>query len=466
LYNYKNGSLQISGEVKRQNWYPWVMKLLPLLPENPGQVVRDAARAVKRTANLMIQRVTAETLNILLGLPGMEVIEYALEGQGEQEVIHIFCRHKHAMAVCPHCGQISETVHEQEERCIRHLDIWGKATYLHFPSRRFRCKHCKKPFTESLSWVESKRRESTAYELHVYEQCKHTDQAAVAEREGLHPETVKGIFVRWAKRAEKNCEPLSVHCLGVDEISLRKGHQQFALVLSDLERHCVLAILPERSQKAFEAWLDALQEDERQAIRLVSMDMWGPYRGVVRSKLPHAQIVADRFHVTKQLNDALAKIRRRLQSKADPTSYELLKGIRWILVRRRAELKPEEEAKLQKALEAFPELRTAYLLKERFVAIADKIQDRSQAERFLRAWVYEAQASGLAQLVKFSQTLLHWWNEFLNYFNEGFTSAVVEGLNNAIRGVIRRAYGYHVFEHFRLHVLVNHGNLHAPSPLI
>ncbi|MCX6058834.1 MAG: transposase [Chloroflexi bacterium] len=60
----------------------------------------------------------------------------------------------------------------------------------------------------------------------------------------------------------------------------------------------------------------------------------------------------------------------------------------------------------------------------------------------------------------------HWWQEFLNYFNEGFTSAVVEGLNNAIRGTTRRAYGYHVFEHFRLYVLVEHGNLSAPYPQI
>lgn len=441
------------------------MKMLPLLPSSPEKVVRDAARAVKRTANLMIQKVTVETFNVLLGLPGMVVTEYALERQGAQEVLHLFCQHEHEVAICPSCGQVSDALHEQEERAIRHLDIWGKATYVHFPSRRFKCKQCKKPFTESLAWVESKRRESTAYELHVYEQCKHTDQAAVAEREGLHPETVKGIFQRWARRAEKRRVHILVRCLGVDEISLRKGHKQFALVLSDLERHYVIAILPERSQKAFEAWLGALSEAERRAIRLVAMDMWGPYRGVVRSKLSHAEIVADRFHVMKQLNDALGKIRRRLQA-SDPASYELLKGIRWILVRRRADLKPEEEAKLQAALDAFPELRTAYLLKERFVAIADKIQDRAQAERFLRAWVYEAQASGLVQLVKFTQTLQHWWEEFLNYFNEGVTSAVVEGLNNAIRGTIRRAYGYHRFEHFRLHVLVEHGNLPAPYPLI
>jgi transposase len=237
-------------------------------------------------------------------------------------------------------------------------------------------------------------------------------------------------------------------------------------VLTDLERHCVIAVLAVRSQTAFEAWLAGLSEAERKAIRLVAMDMWGPYRGVVEAKLPQAEIVADRFHVMKHLNEAIAKIRCRLQAKADPATYDLLKGLRWILVRNRADLKPDEEAKLQLALAAFPELRTAYLLKERFATIANKIKNRTQAERFLRAWVYEAQASGSAQLVKFTQTLLHWWNQFLNYFNAGFTSSVVEGLNNAICGTIRRAFGYHVFEHFRLHVMVEHGNWPHPLPQI
>jgi len=101
------------------------------------KVGRDAARAVKRTVNLMIQRVTAETLNFVLGLPGTVVTEYALERQGGQEVLHIFCQHEHEVGICPRCGQISDALHEEEERCIRHLDIWGKAAYMYFPSRRF-----------------------------------------------------------------------------------------------------------------------------------------------------------------------------------------------------------------------------------------------------------------------------------------------------------------------------------------
>jgi len=187
-------------------------------------------------------------------------------------------------------------------------------------------------------------------------------------------------------------------------------------------------MLAERSQAALTHWLDGLGEAKRKAMRVVAMDMWGPYRGVVTAKLPQAEIVADRFHVTKQLNTAMAKIRCTLQAQADKAGYDLLKGTRWLLVRPRPALTPEEEAKLQAVLAAFPELRTAYLLKEKSRTIADKIKDRPRAERFLRAWVYAAQASGLPQLLKFTQTLTNWWEEFLNYFNQGVTSASYKSL--------------------------------------
>lgn len=436
--------------------------ILMLAP--PARMIRDAARATKRVAGLVVQKVTAWTLTELLGLQGLVVTKYAMEKQGDVEVLHLFCGREHEVAVCPQCARIATTVHDSEERCVRHLDIWGKVTFVHFPARRFYCDKCQKPFTEGLTWVEEKRRQTQAFELYIYERCKQADKASVAASEHLHPETVKAIFKRWAKRAESQHRRPYVRWLGVDEISLKKGHKQFALVLSDLERHCVIAVLPERSQKAFEQWLDGLSAEERKAIRVVAMDMWGPYRGVVQAKLSHAEIVADRFHVVKQLNDRITQLRRAIQAKADDQTRQVLKGTHWILIKNRDELKPDEEAKLQAVLAISPELRTAYLLKEEFRTICEKIRDRDRAERFLRAWTLRAQASGISQLCKFVQTLRNWWKEFLNYFNKRVTSGVVEGLNRAIRAIIRRACGYHIFEHFRLQVLVEHGGLDAPSP--
>jgi len=249
-----------------------------------------------------------------------------------------------------------------------------------------------------------------------------------------------------------------VRVLGVDEISLRKGHKQYALVLSDLERHRVIAVLPNRRKATFEAWLEQLSPAEQRAIKTVSMDMWEPYRQAVKHCLPHAEIVADRFHVMKQLNRRLDQLRRSLQRKAkrnsDERLYQALKGSRWVLLKNRRELNAEQETQLREILAASDELRTIYLLREEFRTICDTIHERARATRFLSAWAWKAMATGSTYLEKFVRTLRNWWHEFLNYFNAGVTQGFVEGINHAIRDIIRRAFGYRNFGNFRLQVLV------------
>ncbi len=245
--------------------------------------------------------------------------------------------------------------------------------------------------------------------------------------------------------------------LGVDELSVRKGHQQYALVLTDLERRCVLEVLDNRLQETFEGWLADLSKQQQRAIKVVSMDMWNPYRYAVMRKLPKAEIVADRFHVVKQLNHQLNLLRRKLQRQADEQLGEILKGCRWTLLKNRANLKAQEEEKLTLILAACPELRSVYLLKEEFRTICNKIKDKKQAERFLRVWCYKAEATGSRYLGKFVRTLRNWWTEFLNYFDEGITQGFVEGTNRAIRGIINRAFGFRDFANFRLQVLLEHG---------
>jgi transposase len=127
------------------------------------------------------------------------------------------------------------------------------------------------------------------------------------------------------------------------------------------------------------------------------------------------------------------------------------------LVKNRDELKPEEEARLMEVLAASPELRTAYLLKEEFRTIFEKINDPRQAERFLRAWIWKANRTGDRYLAKFVNTLRNWWTEILKYFGERVTNGFMEGMNRAIRAIIGRAYGYRNFDNFRLQVLAQHG---------
>jgi len=429
-----------------------------LLDAPKKKIVNDASRATSRVADLDIKAVTPETLTDLLGLPGMRVVEFAIEEQDEQKYLHLFCEHCHEVAICPRCGQVTAGAYDRKDRSVRHLDIWGMQTIVHFPQRRFECTVCGKPFTELLVWMDPKRRQTRAFEQYIYE-CIHKRKMTrkqVALQEGLHEETVLGIFKKWAKQTVRQSKRQQVRVLGIDEIHL--GHKEYALVLSDIERRRVIAVLPNRLKATLEQWLDELSEEERRAIKVVSMDMWEPYRQAVRHKLPWAGIVADRFHVMKQLNHQLDLLRRNLRKNGNEELTELLKNSRWILLKNRRDLKPEEEAKLQRILEASGELRTVYLLKEEFRTICEKIKDRKRANRFLRSWVWRAEASGSRYLKRFVKTLRNWWQEFLNYFEGGVTQGFVEGINRAIRGIINRAYGFHKFEHFRLQVLVECGD--------
>lgn len=427
---------------------------------NAPPIPKDASKAVKRVSPDFGKIITPETLTELLSLPNMLVSGFFLEKEENNEHLHLFCEHQYQIAICPCCQIASEALYEKKKkRSVRHLDVWGKRTIIHFNPRRFECDVCGKPFTQQLDWLEPKRRQTIPFENYIYQRVLKTPRKHVALQEGLSESTVLKIFKQQAKRATRtnSDRDQKIRVLGVDEISLRKGHKQYALVISDLERRCVVAILENRLKDTFEKWLDALPEDELKAIKVVSMDMWEPYRQAVRTKLPWADIVADRFHVVKQLNRQLNLLRRKVQREADKELAELLKGCRWILLKPRRNLSAKEEAKLQKILDDCPELRTIYLLKENFRTIGDKIKDKKRAERFLKVWVYEARATGIRYLKKFAKTLQNWWEEFLNYFDEGITQGFVEGTNRAIRGIINRAFGFRNFENFRLQVLAEHG---------
>tara|TARA_B100000315_G_C14518391_1_gene560317 strand:- start:16 stop:1305 length:1290 start_codon:yes stop_codon:yes gene_type:complete len=425
-------------------------------------MVREGAPSSEPLIQEGAQRINEKTLDLLLDLPEFSATHFKLESKGEEQILHLYCKHNHHFSVCPRCQRISESVHDSKPRWVRDFNSGKWRVMLHFMSRRFDCEQCALPFTEVLASIDLHRRQTLRFEEYIYKRCLSSTRKAVACEEWLDQDAVKEIFKRWAKKKLKNQERLMTRVLGIDEITLKKNHKQYALVISDLERRCVLAVLPDREQESLKEWLEALSPAQRKAIKVASIDMWQPYRAVVAAELPHADIVADRFHVMKQLNDRLTQLRRAIQRKADEATREILKGSRWLLVKNRNELKPDEEKRLLEVLDASPELRTAYLLKEEFHAIFDKINDRQQAERFLNAWICKALQTGDRYLAKFVNTLHNWWKEILNYFGERITNGFVEGMNRAIRAIINRAYGYRNFLNFRLQVLAQHG----PDPPI
>lgn len=299
-----------------------------------------------------------------------------------------------------------------------------------------------------------------AFERLIYERCKASCRKKVAVKEKLSQATVKEILNRLARGIPERSSGRLTRVLGIDEISLKKRHKQFVLVISDISSRSILAVLPDRLKDTLENWFDELTEEQHQAIKFVSIDMWAPYAQAARTKLPKARLTVDRFHVMKQLNERLGQMRRKIQRALPQEKKDMLKGMRWILVKNREKLSTEEEARLTTLLASHPELRELYLLKEEFRCIFEKVRSRDKASQFLKAWVYKAQMTGNLFLLRFVGTLKNWWNEILNYFVERVTNGFVEGLNNSIRNIIRTAFGYRNFENFRLRVFAEHGVPH------
>ncbi|MFO8083752.1 MAG: helix-turn-helix domain-containing protein, partial [Desulfobacterales bacterium] len=174
-------------------------------------------------------------------------------------MLHLRCAHREEVALCTHCKALSTHVHQEEPRCVRHLDVWGKKTFLHFLSRRFKCDQCGKVFTKELPFADSHRRQSKAFEMHVYQSCRTSTRKAVAVREGLSQSTVKEIFNRLAALKRGAVANGKTRVLGIDEISLKKRHKQFVLVISDISRKCILAVLPDREKQTLENWIESLR---------------------------------------------------------------------------------------------------------------------------------------------------------------------------------------------------------------
>lgn len=248
--------------------------------------------------------------------------------------------------------------------------------------------------------------------------------------------------------------------MNLDEIALEKGHGNFVLVLSAPEEGCVLEVLPDRERKTLETWLDGLACEVKKAIKVVNLDMWEPYTLAVKAKLPHARVVVDRFHVMKNLNHCLTMARREIQRTASNEVKEQLKGSRWVLVKNQNNLNEKQRAKLEGLYQISPDLKVCHQLKEQFRTIFETITNREQARVALRRWMKQVEKQSVIALQSFLVTLKNWFELILNYFLERWTNAFAEGINNKIKLIKRRAFGFTNFDHFRLRILVEC----APNP--
>jgi len=385
-----------------------------------------------------------EILTQLLSIPNYKVIGVEMA----DDTITLDIKSALDGAKCPRCGASCTDMHENHPRTVRDLPIIGKACYLRFVRRRFFCPVCNKPFSESLGFVQEHRDYTNRYQERIFHQVKENNITAVQRYEGLTYDQIQSIFLTEA-RARIPANPFAnLKRLGIDEISLRKGKQDFVLVLTNLDTAEVVDVLEKRTQDKLRARLAQLTQQERSQIEEVAIDMWEPYSNVCEELLPNAHITVDRFHVAKAVNEELKKLKNQ-EKKQHP---EVIKGAHYPLLKNQEDLTDTQQEKLNQVYETCPTLKMAHRLKECLRHIFEYPSTKEKAIQRLQKWSHIAQEKHL--FPKFLKTLSNWMDKIANYFHQRTTSGMVEGINNKIKLIKRRAFGFRNFGNFRLRVIV------------
>ena len=276
----------------------------------------------------------------------------------------------------------------------------------------------------------------------------------VAKEFRLDWKTVKELDKQYMREQLRKTGTPAPQVIGIDEISIRKGHT-YRIVVSDLIRRRAIWFggkdRSETSMDEFYAWLGPKKAKK---IRLVVMDMWKAFEKSAKKNVPQAAILYDKFHMIRHLGEALDKVRKQEYARLSGKDRSFIKGQKYTLLSRKQNLDLDGRRSLRKLLRANKRLNTAYLLKETFGQLWS-YDTEGWARRFFDNWKDALKWQRLEPYQKFVQLIERHWEGIAAYCHPDNKVALgfVEGLNNKIRVIQRRAYGLRDEEYLRLKIL-------------
>lgn len=394
------------------------------------------------------------TISVPLDIPDVQVLKTEITEQGE---FIITIESTVRRVSCRKCGKALEQVHDYGDWVtVRHLSILGHPVYLRYRPRRFGCDCEGEPTTtEPLAWREARSPHTCAYDTHLLRQLVNNTVEDVRIKEGLSYDAVLGVIERRIASQVDWAQYTVLGVLGLDEIARRKGHRDFVTIVSARLRDGtvdILGILPDRDKATVKAFLAGIPPRLQVTVHTVCTDMWESFTEAAHEALPHARLVIDRFHVAQHYHQAADTLRKaelkRLRAELPKAEYARLKGSLWAFRKRRADLRPDEQATLDRLFAHSPALQHAYTLREELTALFDQDLRKAEAQRQLQTWMARVRACGLTCFDKFLTMLTHWWQEITNYFVNRLSSGFVEGLNNKLKVLKRRCFGLFNLAHF------------------
>ena len=284
--------------------------------------------------------------------------------------------------------------------------------------------------------------------------CRAMTIQDVARRMHLDWHTVKELDKIYMREQLRVAGPPKPNVIGVDEISIKKRHI-YRIVVSDLEAKRAIWFGGDgRTEADMDKFYAFLGKENAEKIRLAVMDMWKPFRNSTYSNAPNAAILFDKFHILRHLGEALDKIRKQEYARLTGDKRKFIKGQKYVLLSNRENLTPESKKSLLLLLKANKRLNTAYLLREQFEQMWN-YKSEAWARKFFDNWKAQLRWQKLEPYEKFAAMIERHWDGIAAYCKPENKVALgfVEGLNNKIRVIQRRAYGLRDEEYLALKIL-------------
>ena len=354
---------------------------------------------------------------------------------------------------CEQCGSRCRQVHETTVRRVRDLPMMALQVRLVVPRRRVWCEQCGGPRLEKLSWLGRYQRVTNRLAEAVSQLLVSSNIQAVSGFFQLNWHTVKALDKALLRQSVAEPDWSQIEYLAMDEFALHKGHR-YATVVVDPIRGQVLWVGKGRSRETARAFFEQLPAGVAGQIRAVAIDMTTAYELEIKANCPNAEVVFDLFHVVaKYGREVIDRVRVDQANKLrhDKPARRVIKSSRWLLLRNRQNLDQAQTTRLDELLEANQPLLTVYLMRDELKRLWFH-RHSDAAQQAWEHWLAQASASGVAALALFAQRLSAYVHGILSRCRHPLNTSIVEGINNTIKVIKRRAYGYRDQEYFFLKI--------------
>jgi transposase len=362
---------------------------------------------------------------------------------------------------CPVCEQYTTKQYDHRVRVLRYLDTCQYETFLEVHVPRVKCE---KDGVQQIAipYAEKYSRFTSRFESAVIVWLQDSPLSTVAANFNLGWDAVDGIMQRAVKRGLSRRNVQSVENLGVDETSYQKGHS-YVTVLLDKDRECVIDVLNERRSETLETWLKTQQTSDLSGLKSISMDMWDPYIKAFRSAIPDAEkkIAFDRFHVSRHINQALDKVRRRehaafmKQAGESPLSKS---RFQWLTNANQTDNRTGKRKTFMQLSRLNLETSRAWRIKEAANSLWDYVY-MHVAETAWKKVLWWISHCRIPEMIQAGKTIRHYFGGILNAIRLKATNGLLEAKNNCIQRIKRMACGFRNRDRFRNAILFHLGKL-------